>query len=197
MTDSNQKQIIALALEVLEDAEMSRTSVESMVLKAARLARLVGDEEAETWLWHERYGYEDHSPLSLKYLGLTNRWIDVATKQAYFAGLVVHETCLNTHKEELEIVKRFIPSGNWAASQYETQKRNALEITNKLLMSKRIVSAVRGQIQQFATRVYHEHLFSAQARTIFETYQEQVDSLLSATAGIAFDRMPKAFERLS
>jgi hypothetical protein len=41
---SKSDQITALALEILEDAEMLRTSVEALVMKASRLARLVDDE---------------------------------------------------------------------------------------------------------------------------------------------------------
>jgi hypothetical protein len=38
IANTKNEQIAALAFEVLEDAEMSRTSVESLVLKASRLA---------------------------------------------------------------------------------------------------------------------------------------------------------------
>jgi hypothetical protein len=96
------EQITALALEVLEDAEMSRTSVESLVLKASRLARLVGDEECQTWLWHERHGYNDMDEVSLKYLELTSRWIDVPTKTAYFGSITVQEGMIESQNEELE-----------------------------------------------------------------------------------------------
>lgn len=58
------------------------------------------------------------------------------------------------------------------------------------------MSAVCSQIQEFATHVYHEKLFSHQALTIFESYQAQEGALLSAAAGTAFQRLPQAFERL-
>jgi hypothetical protein len=60
-----------------------------------------------------------------------------------------------------------------------------------------ILSAVRAQVQQFATRIYHEKLFSHQAETIFAQYQREVDARLAATAQTAFDRLPHAFERLA
>jgi hypothetical protein len=189
-------QIAALALEVLEDAEMSRGSVESLILKASRLARLVGDEEVATWLYHEVHGYNASSEVCLKYLGLTSRWIDVEANKAYFAGLTVHEALLDSCKEEMEVVKRFVPSGQYSASQFHNQQKQASEITAKMLYARRIVSAVRAQIQDFATHVYHERLFSHQAETIFQLYQEQVDALLAATAGSAFEKLPHAFERL-
>lgn len=125
------EQIIALALEVLEDAEMLRTSVESLVLKASRLARLVDDEESQLWLWHERHGYNDTDEVSLKYLELTSRWIGFSTKKAYFAAINIHEAMIENHKDELDIVKQFIPSGTYSTIQLQDQQNKALEVINK------------------------------------------------------------------
>jgi len=79
---------------------------------------------------------------------------------------------------------------------FKEQQSKTIEITNNIVIAKRIISAVRSQIQEFATRVCHEKLFSHQAGAIFESYQAQVDALLSAAAGTAFQRLPQAFERL-
>jgi hypothetical protein len=68
MAVSKTDQITALALEVLEDAEMSRTSAEALVMKASRLARLVDDEEAMRWLGYERLGYQPTGETSVKYI---------------------------------------------------------------------------------------------------------------------------------
>ncbi len=190
------EEIKQLALELLEDAEMSKTSAEGLVLKASRLARLVNDEEVLTWLWYERYNYSKTDDISKKYLSLTHRWIDVSAGTAYFAGIVTQEGIISGHQEELDVVKRFVPSGEWSTTQFQNQQRQVKEITTRTVTTKRIVSAVRALIQDFATRVYHEQLFSAQAASIFETYQSKVDALLSATAANAFGKMPSAFERL-
>jgi hypothetical protein len=64
MALSKTAQITALALEILEDAEMSRGSVEALVLKASRLARLVDDEETIAWLTLERLGYGDDNEIA-------------------------------------------------------------------------------------------------------------------------------------
>jgi hypothetical protein len=196
MALSKTDQITALALEILEDAEMSRTSVESMVLKTSRLARLVDDEETLQWLWHERHGYNDSTELSLKYLGITSRWIDIKAKTAYFAGIVVHESLIQAQQEQLEVVKRFVPSGDFAAFQFQDQQDKARQITTTIMTSQRIVFAVRAQIQEVATRIYHESIFSHQAGTIFTLYQSEVDALLAVTAKTAFTRLPQAFQRL-
>ena len=63
--------------------------------------------------------------------------------------------------------------------------------------ARNVVASVRAQIQEFATRIYHERLFSAQSETIFEQYRKDIDVLLANTAERAFVRLPQAFERLN
>ena len=48
---------LSLAKELLDDVELSRRTPEQLVLKATRLARLVGDDTAQAWLEPERRGY--------------------------------------------------------------------------------------------------------------------------------------------
>lgn len=60
----------------------------------------------------------------------------------------------------------------------------------------RIISAIRGQILIFASRTHAELQFFETSRSIFEEYQEDVDQILAAKAGQAFDRFPFVFERL-
>jgi hypothetical protein len=196
MTDSKTQQISALALELLEDAEMSRTSVDAMVLKASRLARLTEDAEAMQWLSHERLGYNATDPISIKYLNSTARWIDVKNDKAYFAGIAVQEASAEGTHQQFEVLKKLVPSGNYALPQARDQQQRAATLTANLIAARKIISAVRAQVQEFATRIYYEHLFSQQAQTIFEQYKTLVDALLAATAQTAFTRLPQAFERL-
>jgi hypothetical protein len=193
---SKSDEIIGLAQELLEDAEMSRTSVVALVMKASRLARLTDDEEAISWLHYERFGYNDSEELSIKYLGLTNRWIDVNQNRAYFASIIVQESVVEGQQEQLGVVKSFRPSGEYAHMHFSNQQNEAAKITNTMFVARKILSSVRAQVQEFATRVYHEKLFSHQAETIFSQYQSEVDALLSKAAQKAFVRLPQAFERL-
>ena len=68
--------ILELARELLDDIELSRTSAESLVLKASRLARWVGSDEIRYWLKLEMRGYNSSNEISLKYMGIAGRWID-------------------------------------------------------------------------------------------------------------------------
>lgn len=191
---SKTDQITALALEVLEDAEMMRTSVESLVLKASRLARLADDEEAVKWLGYERSGYSGSDSLSLKYLSLTKRWIKQEEKTAHFGSVATQEATVAAGEQQLHAAQSFNPQNPGA---YQVQLKAVAQISNSMRVTKVILSSIRAQIQAFSTRIYHEKLFSQQAESIFAKYQEEVDTRLAATAQTAFDRLPHAFERLS
>ena len=54
---SRSEHILELSKELLDDIELSRTNVENLILKASRLARLVGSEEIRQWLKFEMGGY--------------------------------------------------------------------------------------------------------------------------------------------
>jgi hypothetical protein len=193
MTLSKTDQITALALDVLEDAEMSRTSVGSLVLKASRLARLVDDEEAVTWLGWERIGY-NNSEVSRRYLHLTRRWINFEEKTAHWGSTAFYEAAISAKQQQLDAAKSFQPANMGA---HRLQMQEISKISESMRSSMVILSAVRAQVQEFATRTYHEKFFSQQAETIFSQYQSEVDTLLSATARTAFDRLPHVFELLA
>lgn len=73
---STSEHILELATELLDDIELSRLNAESLLLKASRLARLVGSDEIRQWLGYEMSGYPSTEPLSVKYIGYTGRWIN-------------------------------------------------------------------------------------------------------------------------
>ena len=63
---SRSEHILELSKELLDDIELSRTNVENLILKASRLARLVGSEEVRQWLKLEMGGYNSSDEISLK-----------------------------------------------------------------------------------------------------------------------------------
>lgn len=91
---SRSEHILELARELLDDIELSRTSAESLVLKASRLARWVGSDETRKWLQLEMIGYNDSDPISLKYMTLTGRWIDRDKQVACWGPLAQQEATI-------------------------------------------------------------------------------------------------------
>jgi hypothetical protein len=196
---SKNDEIRSLALEVIEDVEMSRISTEGLVLKASRLARLANEEEEIRWLFYERFGYITDEEVSIRYLGYTSRWIDPNdhSKGAYWGPASPLESMLEPLASQLEVIKNYRPSGENAAMDFLNQEQRAVDVGDQINAIRRIVSIVRGLIQQFATTIYYEKVFSQQAEAIFTQYQNVVDGLLATTAKTAFTRLPQAFERLA
>ena len=114
----------SLALEIIEDIEMSRTSAEALVLKASRLGRLVDEEEVKTWLLFKRFGYRDDDEIAIRYLGYTNRWIDTVehNKGAYWGPISQQEAFLEILSHQLEVIKNYRPSGEYAAGDFVNQQ---------------------------------------------------------------------------
>jgi hypothetical protein len=196
---SKHDEITSLALELVEDVEMSRISTEGLVAKASRLARLAGEDEEIRWLFFERFGYRTDDEIALKYLDYTSRWVDPNdhSKDAYWGGASPLESMAETLTHQLEVIRNFRPTGDYAHLHFTNQEQRAVDVGNQINAVRRIVSIVRNLIQQFATTIYHEKVFSQQAEAIFTQYQNEVDGLLADTAKTAFDRLPHAFERLA
>lgn len=58
--------------------------------------------------------------------------------------LATQEATLDSLKHQLDVVKNFVPSGDYSSMQFADQKRQVVEITNNFVRTKLIVSAVRG-----------------------------------------------------
>ena len=51
------------------------------------------------------FGYNDSEEISVKYLGLTNRCIDIPAKQAYYGSIITQESLIEGQQQQLEVVK--------------------------------------------------------------------------------------------
>jgi hypothetical protein len=195
MTANKNEHILALAHEIIDDAELSRCPVSALVLKASRLARLIGDEEVISWLGWERSGY-DNTPLARQYMARTSRWINVDKDEAYWGTITEQEALIETNRMNIEALRGFQPHGEYATIQQANHHTKLDNLRVNIAWGTAIVARVRGLVQDFATRVYYEALFGSAAEGIFEQYRLHVDASLSATAGDVFKKFPHVFERL-
>src|SRR6266516_964725 len=77
MTESLSSHTVSLARELLDDIELSRLPPEQLLLKKSRLARLLGDKHAQTWIRFELDGY----PGTDEALEIANRFGRVTDQQ--------------------------------------------------------------------------------------------------------------------
>lgn len=182
-------EIINLAKEIIDDAELKRGSVESLVFKATRLASLVKDESMEIWLALERFGYSDKEP-DLTYMALTGRTYDKVTRYGYWGAISTQENGIEASLAEMEVVKNFKPNGTYSSLQFNSQLQQIKNLTTAISNYKRICSLVASRIQDFAMKVYYTYKFGQEADSILEEYKK------TAIEGIAkyFPDLNQSFE---
>src|SRR6266404_8013747 len=136
------KLVLDLAGELLEDIELSRLSAEPLLLKVARLARLIGNEELRQWLNYELTGYNATEPLSLEYVGRTGRWVDVGAKTAYWGPLGQQEAAINALNLRLQGLR--IPDINTSASSANPHEIVSLASNHAKAAVQAVITESRG-----------------------------------------------------
>lgn len=189
-------EIISLAKDILDDAELGRISAEALVLKATRLARLVKHENMIAWLALEKMGYSDKEP-DLSWMDYTGRTYDKTTRIGYWGSIAMQEAGIEAAEAEMDVVKNFKPSGTYSAMQLYNQQEQTRKLATSISTYKRIRSRVIATIQDFASNIYYEKLFSQQSGDIFVQYSNQIDSLLADSVGEVLIMLPSVFERLN
>jgi len=191
---SKNEHIVELAQELLDDIELSRCSSESLILKARRLARLIGDNKVQNWLFYEMHGYHPDSPYALEYISLTGRWIDYEKKTAYCGSLSDQEAVIHSTERKLECF-RIPPNSHPTAVAH---LRWAIEEASNLLSR---ISSIRSRVlallYSFASDTYYNRIFSNLSETIFENYKREVDKLLSTQCGNIIEMIPSIYNRLT
>jgi len=190
------KEIINLAKEILDDAELGKGSTEALVFKATRLARLTKHEEMLIWLDLERFGYSDKEP-DLSYMDMTGRFYNKTTRIGYWGSIATQEAAVEANLAEMEVVKNFKPNGEYSSLQFNGQQNKIRTLANSVAFYKKIRSRVVAMIQEFATNIYYEKLFSQKANDIFTQFSEKIDNLLANKTGDILSMLPSVFERLN
>ena len=168
---SRSEHILELSKELLDDIELSRTNVENLILKASRLARWVGSEEIRQWLKFEMGGYNSSDELSLKYMGLTGRWIDKEKNTGYWGPLAQQEAAIDAQKAKLAGMRTPDSSGEWAGMAIANVTRSMSEVANIISKLSGIKSRVLAHLHTFVTEIYYEKEFDNLSESIFEKYK--------------------------
>ena len=194
---SRSEHILELSKELLDDIELSRTNVENLILKASRLARLVGSEEIRQWLKFEMGGYNSSDELSLKYMGLTGRWIDKEKNTGYWGPLAQQEAAIDAQKAKLAGMRTPDSSGEWAGVAIANVTRSMSEVANIISKLSGIKSRVLAHLHTFVTEIYYEKEFDNLSESIFEKYKKDVDILIGTSCGNVLEQIPSVMSRLA
>lgn len=194
---SRSEHILELAKELLDDIELSRTNAESLILKASRLARWVGSEEIRYWLKMEMGGYDESNEISLKYMNITGRWIDIEKQTGYWGPLAQLEAAMDAEKAKLASLRTPDSSGDWAGAAIVNVTKAMTACTNNISRLSGIRTKVLAQLHSFVSEVYYEKEFDSLSESIFERYKSDVDSLIGEACGDVLEQMPSVMSRLA
>jgi AbiTii-like protein len=194
---SRSEHILELARELLDDIELSRTSAESLVLKASRLARWVGSDEIRYWLRLEMSGYNSSDEISLKYMSITGRWINREKNLGYWGPLAQQEAAIAAEQAKLAALRTPDSSGEWASVAIANVTNAMTQTANNISTLSAIKSRVLAQLHSFVSEVYYEKEFDNLSESIFERYKSSVDTLIAESCGDILQKIPSVMSRLS
>ncbi|WP_339118689.1 hypothetical protein [Halomonas sp. BMC6] len=194
---SRSEHILELAKELLDDVELSRTSAESLILKASRLARWVGSEEIRYWLMLEMKGYNSSNEVSLRYMGITGRWIDREKQRGYWGPLAQQEAALEAERIKLSTLRVPDIAGDMAFVSTKNVTDQMTSSTNYISRLSGIKSRVLAHLHTFVSEIYYEKQFDSLSESIFERYKRDVDTLISEKCGDVLEQIPSVMSRLA
>lgn len=194
---SRSEHILELAKELLDDIELSRASAESLILKASRLARWVGSEEIRYWLKLEMQGYNSSNEISLRYMGITGRWVDREKQRGYWGPLAQQEAAIIAEQAKLHAMRVPDTAGDMAFIATKKVTDEMTSSTSYISMLSGIKSRVLAKLHEFVSEIYYEKQFDSLSESIFERYKSDVDSLIGDSCGDVLEQIPSVMSRLA
>ncbi|MBN3265421.1 AbiTii domain-containing protein [Pectobacterium brasiliense] len=189
---------LSLVRELLDEIELSKTSIESLILKSSRLARLCGNSEFKKWLSFELKGYNSKDELSLKYMSKTGRWTDRENNKGYWIPISQIEILMITKKIEMEAMTTPNISGvSNGIIILREHNRLKSEKSNAIAILQGVISRTKGMLHDFISDIFYEKEFENMSETIFYSYKKEVDLLISENCRDVINQIPSVINRLS
>lgn len=209
----NQKLQKALELseEILEDIELEKEKMSSVLLKTMRLARLINDEEAMQWLELEIGGYKADERNNLNEREYTiakahgREYVDRRTKnKGVFSNTI---NALEERKDaEFKSINNITTNGVSVAGDYanlamisatDSAYRYKDDVMNNIHELSEKIGILKGEYYRYVLNVNMEIGFSKSSEDIFGSYRELVDSKLSNIIGDSEEKLSAIYDRLS
>lgn len=191
-----QEEAIRVADELLADIELKRLKASEVVLKASRLARLVGHTELTEFLGFERSGYPTDGSAGT-WIGRAGRWADKEKNTFYTVSIAKVEGHVESARQAIDALRG---GGNYSGEMLIPASRDhdsrILQSSSNLGTWIGICGQVVATVYNMITEIYHELLFSELQASLFADTQEKVDGSLAAASGTALEKIERISDRL-
>lgn len=191
-----QEEALRIAEELLTDIEQQRLRASEVVLKASRLARLVGHDDLTTFLSHERNGYPTDGSATT-WVGRAGRWSESDEGRFFPSSIAKIEAHLAGAQESIAALKG---GGNYSGDYITLAAREHDQRISSQAKAAGVFSGICGQVvattYEMVAEIYHELLFSELQSSLFAETQTRVDGSLAEASGSALSKIEKVSERL-
>ena len=198
-----------VASELLDCLETSCTPIDSVILRAKRLARLMRDSDAQYWLDLEMRGYPDNFKFSTlgtcrQYAASCGRLIENESKY-YTISLPKLEANFESEQTLISAMKP-VTSTNKVSNYTEKGATEALMAKqlqlqtnqkNKFAENKHLFSSIKSGIHSFATDMYIALELGDSAQDIFVSARDEVDKFVRAHCPKAAEKLVSINERIT
>ncbi|MFJ4917689.1 hypothetical protein [Streptomyces sp. NPDC088726] len=179
----------------MTDIELKRLKASEVVLKASRLARLVGHTELTEFLGFERNGYPTDGS-ARAWVGRAGRWADKEEK-FYTSSIAKMEANAESNQRAIDALQG---GGNYSGEMALIASSNhdgrIVNLSKALSIANGVCGQVVATVYDMVTEIYHELLFSALQASLFADTQELIDGSLAAASGTALDKIERVSDRL-
>ncbi len=206
---------LGLATDLVDDIELGRLAPENLLLKVARLARIMADGRISDWIDRELGGYFSDDPLSVEWMRKTGRYTDEQNQIGYwmpFAQIDAQIAANTLQMQQLKVPNvHFAPSSSnpeelvtgfagltvsTATAPVQAVLRQLNELNGHVSQLSAIRSKVLALLHRFVTRSYYELLFGSQQESLFEKQRAIIDSRLAFSCGDVLKKVPSVYDRL-
>jgi hypothetical protein len=212
------EQLAKLSEEILSNFESGVVSLEQIILRSTKLARLSGDNDALKWLRLELNGYsKDSLPVDIKY--------DEACKLAYRSnrpylstdpktgdaknyiiiesvpGLEAEIEASQVSLQSITLPTHVTPNQNSFQNESYTQVlNNVRKVQNSIIESikrnRNHLAKIKSGVYNYVFGVYSQYTFEVVVDSIFNQIKQEVDTKLKELVPDALAQFTSAFNRL-
>ena len=194
MTPEERSHALDLANELLADIELDRLPLDKMLLKGARLARLVNDNEFSGWIKKELSAYAAKD-FNGKHWRMTMR--GAKKEEAVYTGAAHLSVYVATLEDELKSLNLPNISGDYATIAIRDTRSHISGIRNAIVKHNFIITAARSVLHEYVSKHFYLLRFSVHQGEMFEAAKVKIDDILSGMPGEALRKIDSAYVNIT